>query len=103
LTEAAAVCGISERTIRRWLQNKAFLERYNREQETLLKSVVDRLKTESIGAVAVLSAVARSKKSPAGARVSAAARILGFRFRSAETQDLEERIAELEQLARNKP
>jgi uncharacterized protein (UPF0147 family) len=103
LAEAAQVCGVSERTIRRWLQDEAFARRYRRERMRMLESCVNLLRQKSAAAVETLADVANDKASPAGARVSAARSLVELAIKGAEVQDLEERIGELEQLARDKP
>ena len=60
------------------------------------------LRQKSVAAVATLAGVADNQESPAGARVSAARSLIELAIKGAELQDLEERIAELEQLARDK-
>ena len=103
LTEAAASCGISERTLRRWMRNKPFIRRYRRERAMMLDGIVDVLKRSAVNAVQVLVGVAQSGKSPASARVSAASRILEFNFKSHELVTIEKRLAQLEEVARGKP
>ena len=100
LTEAAASCGISSRTLRRWMRNKSFFRRYRKERAMMLDGVVDVLKQSAVNAVQVLVSVAQSRKSPASARVSAASRILDFNFRSHELLALDKRIAQSEELVR---
>jgi hypothetical protein len=55
-----------------------------------------------VAAVETLADVANDQASPAGARVSAARSLVELAIKGTEVQDLEERIVELEQLARNK-
>jgi hypothetical protein len=101
LTEAARDCGISARTMRRWLRNKEFSTRYDHARAAALENVVSLLKEESAGAVAVLAAVARDQQSPAGARVTAAGKLLDLHLRSSETAALEKRVEQLEDALRN--
>jgi DNA-binding transcriptional MerR regulator len=102
LGEAAQVCGVSERTLRRWLQDEIFAQRYRRERTRMLESAVNLLRRKSMAAVETLTEVADDKQSPAGARVSAARSLIELAIKGAEVQDLEERITELEQVAREK-
>jgi AraC-like DNA-binding protein len=103
LAEAAQVCGVSERTLRRWLQDETFARRYRRERTRLLESSVNLLRQKSVAAVETLAEVADNKQSPASARVSAARSLVELAIKGAEVQDLEERITELEQVERDKP
>jgi len=102
LTAAAASCGISERTLRRWMRNAIFASRYQRERGTMLVGIVDVLKKECLGAVRVLVAIAQNGKSPAASRVSAASRIIELTLKTGEMQTVEKRVAELEQLAKGR-
>jgi hypothetical protein len=102
LTEAASSCGISERTLRRWQRNKAFASRYERERGKLFVGMVDVLKAECSGAVNVLVTIANDATSPAASRVSAASRLIELTLKTGEMQTLEKRVAELEQLAKER-
>jgi hypothetical protein len=99
LAEAAAASRISERTLRRWMRNRNFATRYERERGKMLVGIVDVLKQECLGAVRVLVTIAHNGKSPAASRVSAASRIIDLTLKTGEMQALEKRVAELEQLA----
>jgi hypothetical protein len=102
LSEAAASCGISDRTLRRWMRNKLFLLRYSSERAMMLDGIADVLKQSAVNAVRVLVSVAHSRNSPASARVSAATRILEFNFKSYELVAIEKRISQLEEIAQGK-
>jgi DNA-binding transcriptional MerR regulator len=99
VTEAAASCGVSESTLRRWLRLETFVRQYRQERTRMLESTVNFLRQKSAAAVATLAEVADDKTLPAGARVSAARSIVELSIRGAEVQDLAERIVELETLA----
>lgn len=102
VTEAAANCGVSESTLRRWLRNETFARQYRQERTRMLERTVNLLRQKSAAAVATLAGVADDKALPAGARVSAARSLIELSIKGAEMQDLEERIAELEQVAQKK-
>jgi DNA-binding transcriptional MerR regulator len=103
ITEAADKCDIAESTLRRWLQNGTFARCYRQERTRMLESTVNLLRQKSVAAVEALADVANDKASPPGARVSAARSLVELAIKGAKLQDLEERIGELEQLARDKP
>jgi hypothetical protein len=103
LTAAASSCGISERTLRRWMTNKVFASRYEKERGKLFVGIVDLLKSECSGAVQVLVTIANDGKSPAASRVSAASRIIELTLKTGEMQTLEKRVTELEELAKGRP
>jgi hypothetical protein len=102
LPAAAANCGISESTLRRWLRNESFAWRYRQERTRMLDSTVNLLRQKSIAAVETLAGIADDKGSPAGARVSAARSLVELAIKGAEVQDLEERLTELEEIAKEK-
>jgi hypothetical protein len=102
LTAAASTCGISERTLRRWMRNRNFASRYERERGKLFVGIVDLLKSECSGALRVMVAIANDEKSPAAPRVSAASRIVELTLKTGEMEALEKRIAHLEQLAKER-
>jgi hypothetical protein len=103
LPAAAASSGISESTLRRWLQNEAFARRYRQERTRMLETTVNLLRQKSVMAVETLSEVANDKEAAASARVSAARSVVELAIKGAELLDLEARIDELEQMAREKP
>jgi hypothetical protein len=103
LTAAASSCGISERTLRRWMTNKAFASRYEKERGKLFVGIVDLLKSECSSAVQVLVTIASDGKSPAASRVSAASRLIELTPKTGEMQTLEKRVTELEELAKGRP
>jgi hypothetical protein len=103
LPAAAASCGISESTLRRWLQNEAFTQRYRQERTQMLESTVNLLRQKSVAAVETLSDVANDKEASASARVSAARSVVELAIKGTELLDLEARMDQLEQMTREKP
>jgi hypothetical protein len=103
LPAAAASCGPSESTLRRWLQNESFARCYRRERTRMLETTVNLLRQKSIAAVETLALIAENKESPASVRVAAARAVIELAIKGAELQDLDARMDELEQLAREKP
>jgi hypothetical protein len=102
LPAAAASCGISESTLRRWLQNETFSRRYRRERTRVLETAVNLLRQKSLASVETLASMAESKESPANVRVTAARAVIELAIKGAEMQDLEARIDDLEQMAKEK-
>lgn len=96
LQDAAQTAGISVRTLRRWLENDDFREKYRRAKSELVGFATGRLKGAMAKAVAVLEDVAETKDSPPAARVSASRAIVELALHSHEVEAMEDRIAELE-------
>ena len=94
--EAADRCGVSERTLKRWLAMPDFQAAFSEAKSELLKVATSKLRREAGAAVDVLSSVARDTEAPAASRVTAGRTLLELAFKSHETEVLEERIAALE-------
>lgn len=96
LAEAAAQCGISEATLRRWRQEPEFEAEYRNAKGQLLETTINRLRIIGIDGVMALHRVAVDKDSPAGAVVSAGRAIAEVLLKAVEVQDMEERLRKLE-------
>jgi hypothetical protein len=68
----------------------------------MLESTANLLRQKSVAAVETLADVANDKEASASARVSAARSIVELAIKGAELQDIEARIDDLEQLAKDK-
>ena len=96
LIDAAKNCDISESTLRRWMQEPAFVESYRRAREQLLEAAINKLFHSTYQAAAVLLEVSKNKRATSSSRVSAARAILEIAMKAQEFHELESRIAELE-------
>ena len=94
---AAEACGISLRTLQRWLKEDAFAEAYRQAKYELVSGATMRLRSNGIEAVEALQEIAAGKENPPAARVSAARAILEFMFEAHEIEDLGTRLEKLEQ------
>jgi hypothetical protein len=94
---AANECGVSGRTLLRWLREPEFSASYRQAKSDLLTAATGRLRAAAGRAVGVLESVAVNRKAPAGARVTASRAILELAMRSHELDDLEARITRLEE------
>jgi hypothetical protein len=102
LAEAAAKCRIAQSTLRRWLENREFSRRYQLERSRMLEGAVNTLRREATSAAETLATISSDTNAPPSARVSAARSLLELVLRAAELQDVEERIAALEQVMRER-
>lgn len=100
LDAAANACGLSKRTLIRWMQEPAFKCDYERAQDELLESTLNALRGSGWDAARVLRSIAGNRKAPYPARVSAARASLETLLRGVEIQDLEKRIRALEEVAK---
>jgi hypothetical protein len=97
IAEAAGRSRVAKSTLLRWMADADFQTAYRVARQQLLTGAVNRLRRIARGAgVDVLESIARDKKAPTAARVSAAGRILDAALKAAETQDLIERVDALE-------
>jgi hypothetical protein len=94
---AAEQASIAPATLRRWLAEDGFQQRYRQAQRQLLEHAVSGLQRAAGQAVTVLVTIAEDQAAPPAARVSAAKTILDQAFKGMEVLDLAERIEQLEQ------
>src|ERR671932_1069491 len=98
IQDAAKTAGVSETSAHRWLRtDEGFTAAYLKARREAVGQAIARLQQLSSGAVAVLAQVASDKQAPASARVAAASKILDTAIKAVELEDLEARIAALEQ------
>jgi len=96
---AARLAGVSDRTVRRRLQNEGFRVAVDLARAELLDESLGLLSMSASVAVKVLRLVAVDKASGPGPRVAAAGKLLDAVLRHRLAIDLERRIAELERAA----
>jgi hypothetical protein len=94
---AAEQAGVAGSTLRGWLRDPAFQQRYRAARGQVLTQAVSALQQAAGKAVTVLATIAEDIAAPPAARVSAAKAILDQAFRGTEVIDLAARIAQLEQ------
>ena len=99
IERAAKACGIGEATLRRWLKDPAFQERYRAVRKESLQAVMNRLQQIAAEAVECLREVAVNSAAPSSARVAAARAVLEAIIKTVELQEIEERLTELEKSA----
>ena len=98
IAAAAKKAGIAESTLRRWLQDSDFAERYRSARRQVLEQSTARLQLATVDAVNALQAIVTSQDSPPSTRVSAARTILDMAYRAIEVGELSERLHSLETL-----
>jgi methylphosphotriester-DNA--protein-cysteine methyltransferase len=94
--EAAQACGLSERTLLRWLKDSVFLGAYREAQRRLFEDAVNRLRSSATEFISVLRTVALDATAPPAARASASRSGLDAWLKAISLADLEGRISELE-------
>jgi len=99
IEEAARAAGIGKQTLLRWLKLPEFQAAYREARRAAVSQSNARLQQASSAAVSTLLKIMVDPSAPASARVRAADRILERGKQGLETEDLEVRLAALEQAA----
>jgi hypothetical protein len=102
LKEASLAAGISETTLWRYMQDKAFARRLREARRDAINHAAVRLQQVSSDAVSVLSDLMMKETAPAAARISAARTVLDYSFRVVEIDELKSRMEELEEFLKIK-
>jgi hypothetical protein len=93
---AAGKVGVTERTLRRWMQEPHFLLAYREASTGAIKHTVGRLQSASGDAVTVLQIVMRDAKNPPIVRLNAAKAVIEFALKGLDHDELQRRIEVLE-------
>jgi hypothetical protein len=99
IEEAAQVAGIGKQTLIRWLKLPEFQEAYREARRAAVSQANARLQQASSAAVSTLLKIMVDANAPAAVRVRAADRILERGKQGLEIEDIEVRVAALEQSA----
>ncbi len=99
---AAAESGISEATLRRWLNDPVFSAAFTEARERLFEGTLTALQKASGDAVKCLHTIVNDEDAPASVRVNAAGKVLDLALRSREQLYLTERLQKLEQIISEK-
>ena len=101
--EAARSIGIAPRTLFRWLQEPVFSAAYRDAKRAAFSQAIARIQTMTAAAVSPLGNVMVDPNAPAASRVRAATSILEQAARAIEIEDLDARLAALEEAAKDNP
>ncbi len=96
MAEAAKACGVSERSLWRWLQRDDFQQRYKTAQRAVVDSAITKLQAATVRAVETLE-----RNLSCGnffAENAAAQAILTHSFKAIEVRELQEQIDEIKTL-----
>jgi hypothetical protein len=96
-SKAARALGVSEATVRRRLRTEEFQEEFRRVRREALSQAVARLQQSSTAAAVTLLRIMVDPAAPASTRMRAASCVLDGAIRGMEMEDLEVRLARLEQ------
>jgi hypothetical protein len=99
LEEAAKAAGVTSRTLNRWLKEPEFNSAYRAAKRAAFDQAIARLHQFSSAAVSTLGKVMLDPATPPATKVRAADSILDHTAKAIETEDLEARLAALEEAA----
>jgi hypothetical protein len=97
--DAARVAGVGSRTLHRWLREPEFDAAYREARRGTYGQSVARLRQASSAAVSTLLKIMVDPSAPASTRVRAADSVLDHGAKAMELEDIETRLAALEQSA----
>ena len=97
--EAARTAGVPTRSLHRWLSEPMFADAYREARRMAYTQAISRLQQMSSAAVTVLGKVLVDPNTPASTKVRAADSILNHAAKAIEIEDIEVRVAALEQAA----
>jgi transposase-like protein len=103
IAKAAEKIGVNESTLRRWLDDAAFETAYRQARREAVGQAIARLQQLSSSAVLVLAQLMADRTAPASVRLHAAKAILEFAIKAVELEDIEVRLAALEEAQRALP
>ncbi len=102
ITQAADEVGVTPRTLFRWLGDPTFDAAYKAAKRETVGQAIARLQQLSGAAVVVLGQVMADRRAPASSRVAAASKILDTAIKVVELEQIEQRLAALEEAYANK-
>jgi len=97
--EAAAKCGITDRTLRGYLADPTFNAEYQRRKRQLVTDATRQIQASYQSAIRALRGIVDSDTSTAGEKTSAARALLEYGLRFTEINDILPRLEELERIA----
>jgi len=99
IEQAARAVGISANTLLRWMKIPEFAKVYREARRTAVSQTNARLQQASSAAVSTLLKIMVDPNAPASTRARCAESVLSHSAKALEIEDIEARVAELEQSA----
>ena len=100
---AAVECGVSKRTLFRWLREPEFQKAFRRLQYAVVTQAHACLQGITADAVETLRELMNNREVPAGARVSACRATLTLAYDLIQAEDIQNRLETLERLRASSP
>ena len=102
IEEAARVAGVAGTTLARWLQIPEFQTAFREARRAAFSQSIARLQQAASAAVSVLVKIMVDPTAPTSSRVRAADVVLDRASKAIELEDLDQRIAALESMAKGR-
>jgi AcrR family transcriptional regulator len=99
--DAARAAGVAPRTLYRWLKEKDFDAAYREARRAAFSQAIARLQQMSGAAISVLGKVLVDPNTPASTKVRAVDSVLNHAAKAIELEDIEVRVAALEQATKD--
>lgn len=94
--EAAEKCGITDRTIRTYLDDPGFYSEYRRRKSELVTDAARQIQASYTAAINALNGIVSSQLAPDGVKISAARALLEYGLKFTEQADVITRLENLE-------
>jgi hypothetical protein len=99
IEDAARVAGVAEKTLRRWMREPQFIAQYLQARRDSVSQAIARVQ-QGMGAAAItMLKLMTDPNVPAAVRLRAAEAVFSCGVKGIEVEDIEVRLAELEQAA----
>ncbi|MDN5479800.1 MAG: phage replication protein [Lactococcus lactis] len=102
IEKAASKAQIAKSTAYKYLKDTKFNERLLEKKRELMSQVTNQLQQKAIEAVKVLSDIMTDEKAPEYARISAAKSVLDNAYKGLDLEDIQVRLAKIEEVVTNK-
>lgn len=96
-SEAAKAAGIGESTLRTYMQDSEFLERYRQAFGDMVRDAARQAQQTLSPALSTLREIMEDREEPASARITAARSILEYTLKLGEQVDILEQLREMEE------
>jgi hypothetical protein len=103
IEDVARLAGVGEKTLRRWMQQPQFNERYLRARREVVSQTVARVQQATGAAGVTILKLMTDVNVTAAVRLRAAESVLNLAVKGIEIEDIERRLLELESAAETRP
>jgi hypothetical protein len=95
--KAAEIAGVSETSIRKWLKEPSFRQKYRETRQSMFENAIGTVQAKMLEGVKAMWSLVLNEANPATARVQAFRVLAEMAFKAQDLSELEERLEALEQ------